>query len=100
MTIEGAGAKGLRPNRPETTPATDQQDGDRAAERPARRTSGSDRIEISDRGRALAAEAQASGGELSAERLDELRERLDNGFYDDPATALRLAERLIDRDVV
>jgi hypothetical protein len=100
MTIEGAGAKGLRPNRPETARITDQKDGADAAERPTRRSAGPDRIEISDQGRALAAEAQASGGELSPERLTELRERLDNGYYDDPATALRLAERLIDRDVV
>ncbi len=56
-----------------------------------------DRVEISDAGRALAARnAWASEqGELSAARIDELRRRVRDGAYNDPAVADALARRLL-----
>ncbi|HLV27049.1 MAG TPA: flagellar biosynthesis anti-sigma factor FlgM [Gemmatimonadales bacterium] len=55
-----------------------------------------DRVEISDAGRAMTLRDDTEARqELSPERLEELRERIRSGLYDDPATALAVAQRLL-----
>ncbi len=60
-----------------------------------------DRVEISDAGRALAAqtggagESAAAGGEMSAERVNELRQRVLSGAYDSLAVVDQVARRML-----
>jgi anti-sigma28 factor (negative regulator of flagellin synthesis) len=55
-----------------------------------------DRVEISEAGRAMTLRDDPEGGrELSPERLEQLRERIRSGAYDDPAMALEVARRLL-----
>ena len=59
-----------------------------------------DRTEISAEGRELAARGVGEPEEISQSRLDELRDRIKDGFYDRPSIAEKLAERLhLDRIV-
>jgi anti-sigma28 factor (negative regulator of flagellin synthesis) len=56
-----------------------------------------DRVRISEAGRALAAqEAAGAEGGLSAERVSELRQRVQDGTYNSPAVADRIARRLVE----
>lgn len=55
-----------------------------------------DRVELSAEGLARAAEAreaEATGG-LDAARIEEIRDRIRTGFYDDPSVAEAVAYRL------
>ena len=65
---------------------------------PAPAASRQDRVEISDAGRALAAqqggEAEA-GGAMSAERLAELRQRVLGGAYNSLAVVDQVARRML-----
>ncbi len=54
-----------------------------------------DRVEISDAGRALAAKG-AEGGEMSAERVAELRQRVLGGAYNSLDVVDQVARRLLD----
>lgn len=57
-----------------------------------------DRVEISDAGRALAAqasEATQAGGEMSADRVSELRQRVLSGAYDSLAVVDQVARRML-----
>lgn len=69
--------------------------------------SGADRVELSEAARAHRAQAQAREAEvsaaqralhaqpeMSAERADEIRQRLADGFYDRPDVVAATAERL------
>lgn len=70
---------------------------ERAPERSAPR--GDDRVEISDEGRAMAhggAEATPSGT-LAADRLMDVRRRVQSRFYDAPEVAAEVARRIIER---
>ena len=51
-----------------------------------------DRVEISDAGRALA----AKGGELSADRVSELRQRVLSGAYNSLDVVDQVARRVLD----
>jgi anti-sigma28 factor (negative regulator of flagellin synthesis) len=57
-----------------------------------------DRVRISEAGRALAAAQEAAGAEggLSAERVAGLRQRVQDGTYNSPAVADRIARRLVE----
>jgi hypothetical protein len=59
-----------------------------------------DRVEISDAGRALAAtggtgESAAAGGEMSPDRVNELRQRVLSGAYDSLAVVDQVARRML-----
>ena len=60
-----------------------------------------DRVEISDAGRAMAAQGPESGEaarpELSPERLAELRQRVLSGAYDSLAVVDQVARRMLQR---
>lgn len=57
-----------------------------------------DRVEISDAGRAMAMqdEVGAEAGEISPERIAELRERVREGAYNQPEVLTVVAQRLLD----
>lgn len=56
-----------------------------------------DRVDISEQGRALAAEeAEKARAGLSAERISEIREKIRSGFYSTPEMAEKVAERMIE----
>ena len=60
-----------------------------------------DRVEISDAGRAMAAqgagEGEAARAELSPERLAELRQRVLSGAYDSLQVVDQVARRMLER---
>jgi anti-sigma28 factor (negative regulator of flagellin synthesis) len=56
-----------------------------------------DRVRISEAGRALAAQAaEGAEGTLSPERLAQLRQRVQDGTYNSPAVADRIARRILE----
>lgn len=57
-----------------------------------------DRVEISDEGRALAAAGKkTAAGDLSPERVSELRQRVLAGAYDSVQVVDEIARRMLDR---
>jgi anti-sigma28 factor (negative regulator of flagellin synthesis) len=97
MAIYELGPRVLGPDGPSRT-----RDKDDAAEKKAvtsvRPTERMDRVEISDEARAMATQGGASQrpvSTLSAERLEEIRERIDSGAYDTPEMAEEVARRLL-----
>lgn len=57
-----------------------------------------DRVEISNEGRALSSQAgisEATISTLTAERLEEIQQRIDSGTYDTPDMAEEVARRLL-----
>lgn len=57
-----------------------------------------DRVEISDEGRALAAAGkQAKSGDLTPERVSELRQRVLSGAYNSVQVVDEVARRMLDR---
>lgn len=61
------------------------------------RSARSDEVQISAQGRELAAQASASGASLSQARIDEIRDRIERGHYDEPAVAETVARRMLER---
>lgn len=60
-------------------------------------TSKADKVEISDEGRALAAGTEATvrkTGDLPPERVLEIRQRIESGWYDTPEIAGEVARRI------
>ena len=55
-----------------------------------------DRVEISDAGRAMAAKGAEGSGEMSADRVAELRERVLSGAYNSLDVVDKVARRLLD----
>ena len=55
-----------------------------------------DRVEISDAGRALAAQGGEATGELGADRVAELRQRVLSGAYNSLDVVDQVARRLLD----
>ena len=56
-----------------------------------------DRVEISEEGRALAAQEEVrNDGSLDAERVLELRRWIQSGGFDDPKVVDKIARRLLD----
>lgn len=55
-----------------------------------------DRVEISEAGRAMTLRDEPEGRqELSPERVEMLRQHIQDGFYNDPAVALEVGRRLL-----
>ena len=55
-----------------------------------------DRVEISEAGRALAAKGAEGSGEMSADRVAELRQRVLGGAYNSLEVVDQVARRLLD----
>ena len=70
-------------------------DGTLAPPRPAAQCA--DRMEIPDDGHELAAEAPETAGTMSAERMAELRQRIDGGAYNSLEVVDQVARRLLDK---
>jgi anti-sigma28 factor (negative regulator of flagellin synthesis) len=95
MKIDPTRSRDLHSKAPDGGP---EQEGATAADKPtaAART---DQVEISDRGRALASEAEALGVQqqpLTPARIDEIQAKLESGYYDQPDIVQETAERLAD----
>lgn len=59
-----------------------------------KRVERADRVEISDRGRELAASSLESAAEARAPQ-ETVKSRIESGFYNDPAVVEKVASRLI-----
>ena len=71
--------------------------GDRApAGQTDRATERRDQVEISDQARELARQEGAEGVPAAQARLAEIRDRLENGFYDRPEVLKEIAERILE----
>lgn len=92
MTINNIGSDGVR--REGSIPAEKMESGDdpQRVVQDIARVERADRIDISVEGRALAA-AGAAG--VSPDRLEQVRERLANGFYDASQVADEVASGLL-----
>lgn len=90
MSIHKIGSNLIRPLRTEnpkhSSTAADSDE--------LKRVERADRVEISDRGRKLAASSLDSAAE-AREPLETVRGRIDSGFYNDPAVVEKVAGRLI-----
>lgn len=61
------------------------------------RVQGSDEVDLSDAGRALADQARAEQGqELTPERAEEIRQRVADGVYDSPEVIQETARQLLE----
>lgn len=95
MAIQKIGSDLIRP-----TGAEGHRDATAAA-KPAQtdevqRVARADRVEISAEGRELAAQmAQGHSEGLSASRMSQIQERIEQAFYERPTIAERIAERLL-----
>lgn len=54
-----------------------------------------DQVQISDAGRALAAQAEASSGNLTPERISEIRERILSGAYNSLEIVEEVARKML-----
>lgn len=92
MSIDKIGSNLIRPLRSDGPTRTSvSSDGD--SDEP-KRVERADRVEISDRGRELAAGSLDSAAEARTS-TDTVRGRIDSGFYNDPAVVEKVASRLI-----
>jgi anti-sigma28 factor (negative regulator of flagellin synthesis) len=67
-----------------------------SAPQPAAAAPRSDKVQISDAGRAMAAEAaKSTRGELSAERISEVRERILSGAYNSLEVVDQVARKML-----
>ena len=92
MSINKIGSNLIRPLRtdnPKHSSTASENDSDEL-----KRVERADRVEISDRGRELAAGTLESGAEARASR-EPVQGRIDSGFYNDPAVVEKVASRLI-----
>ncbi len=100
MKIQGGNGGPLRPDRSRdlSTPSVDNRE--RATEQASKRTPSQvekfDRVEISDAGRAKAAQLEPTTPG-SEQRLAEVRRRVLNGAYDADAVVGEVARRIMDR---
>lgn len=97
MNVENIGSTG--PTRPSAVP-DDRDRADRKAVPQISRVPARDRVEISERGRALAAREELAAWlqtevGLSAEAAAALLARLDQGAYNEPGVAREVARRLL-----
>ncbi len=98
MHVENVGPDSTRPTGPKpASPRHAAKSRERDGEGGA---PGADRVEISDAGRALAARlsgADAADSErLTVERIEEIRARIEAGFYDSPDVIEVVARRLAE----
>ena len=101
MKVNGKNLEGLRPEQAkpvrETTPAS----GAKQPVKPEVKPDRSDKVQISDAGRALAESLQPTGAEnaaeLSPERVAEIRRRLLEGAYESVHVVDEVARRILGR---
>ena len=100
MTIDGIDTSGAshQPNRLQSAPRTDAQPAPGVG-REDQRTSGQDRVEISETARELSRLSETHGPEtsrrsLDAEHIRTIMTRLSDGFYDSPEVQLEIANRI------
>lgn len=92
MSINRIGSDPIRPSGTKPSPS-----GKRASEADGRSDQPrSDRVEISEAGRELAAKRLEDSGELTESRRTMIQERIARGFYNDESIAESVAERLIE----
>lgn len=79
-----------------------QREGGRAGSRvsaedpsPRGRPERADRVGFSEEGLALAVRSHLGTEEISAQRLDAIRERIARGIYDEPAVVEEVARRIL-----
>ena len=65
------------------------------AAQPTSPASRSDQVQISDAGRALAAQADATRGELTPERIAEIREKILSGAYNSLEIVEEVARKML-----
>ena len=101
MSIENIGSNGpVRSEKPAAIP--DERGGaDRKKVQQVGRVPPRDRVEISDHGRALAAREELAAwlqneAGMSVEAVAALLTRLEQGGYDSPALARKVAQRLLE----
>lgn len=63
---------------------------------PAAPAGRSDKVSISDAGRALAAQASGGKGELTPERISEIRERILSGAYNSLEIVEQVARKMLE----
>lgn len=63
---------------------------------PASSVGRSDKVSISDAGRALAAQASEGKGELTPERISEIRERILSGAYNSLEIVEQVARKMLE----
>jgi negative regulator of flagellin synthesis FlgM len=101
MKVTGKHLEGIRPEQAkpvrETTPVADAKVPVKPEEKPDR----SDKVQISDAGRALAESLKPAGrendAELSPERVAEIRKRLLEGAYESVHVVDEVARRILGR---
>lgn len=92
MPINRIGSDPIRPSGTKPSPH-----GKRASEADGRSDQPrSDRVEISEAGRDLAAKRLENSGEMTESRRAMIQERIARGFYNDGSIAESVAERLIE----
>lgn len=99
MRIDGAGSDSTRPTGPRSVEETSNEE-IRSKKTDSVKPAASDRIEISDAGRAAAAQLSGPGAvdaeKLSVERVEEVRARIEAGLYDTPEIQEEVVRRMLD----
>ena len=101
MKINTTGLEHLRTDRSKVAQRGTENGSAKAAAQPATPVARPDSVQISDAGRALAAQAasatQASSvrGELSAERISEIRQKILDGAYNSLDVVDEVARRML-----
>ena len=98
MRIDGSGSESTRPTGPRSVEKTSKEEV--RAEKLESVKPVSDRVEISDAGRAAAAQLSEPGAveaeKLSVERVEEVRARIEAGLYDTPEIQEEVVRRILD----
>ena len=101
MRITGTGADFIRPDKTrEILRAADESAAKKAPSQPAAQVERSDKVEISEAARHLAAsgglrEASAARGELTPERVAEIREKILKGAYNSIEVVDQVARKML-----
>src|SRR5690606_32342737 len=96
MKINNGSAPSVRTDQSRDLQASRSGGASADATRPTSPVQRSDRVQISDAGRALAAQATSgTRGELSVERIAEVRERVLSGAYDSLDIVDQVARRVL-----
>lgn len=99
MRIDGTGSDSTRPAGSRGVEKTSKEEL-HAKKSEAIKPAASDRVEISDAGRAAAAQLSEPGAvdaeKLSVERVEEIRGRIATGLYDTPEIQEEVVRRMLD----
>lgn len=99
MRIDGAGPDSTRPTGSRSVDETSRDEA-KGKKSDASSRGSSDRVEISEAGRAAAEKLTKAGAtdaeDLSAEQVEAIRARIDAGTYDSPEVQQEVARRILD----